>query len=160
MRFYRRIESLVRAEPVEFPSSFFSDLPDAATLRLKERAPTPNLQTLADQLVLQRFSPAAVLTNEKGDILYISGRTGKYLEPAAGKANWNLFVMAREDLRYVLHNAWQKALRQNAATSMKNVKVKADGGVQAVDIAVHPISEPATLQGMVMIVFTEVASAP
>ena len=160
MRFYRRIESLVRAEPVEFPSSFFSDLPEAATLRLKGRAPTPNLQTLADQLVLQRFSPAAVLTNEKGDILYISGRTGKYLEPAAGKANWNLFVMAREDLRYVLHNAWQKALRQNAATSMKNVKVKADGGVQAVDIAVHPISEPATLQGMVMIVFTEVATPP
>jgi two-component system CheB/CheR fusion protein len=43
--------------------------------------------------------PAAVLVNDKGDILYISGRTGKYLEPAAGKANWNIFAMAREGLR-------------------------------------------------------------
>jgi two-component system CheB/CheR fusion protein len=99
MRFYRRLETLVRTEPVEFPSSFFPDLPDAAPAQLKERALTPNLQTLADQLVLQRFSPAAVLTNEKGDILYINGRTGKYLEPAAGKANWNLFAMAREEVQ-------------------------------------------------------------
>jgi two-component system CheB/CheR fusion protein len=43
-----------------------------------------------------------VLVNDKGDILYISGRTGKYLEPAAGKVNWNIFAMAREGLRYEL----------------------------------------------------------
>ncbi len=61
--------------------------------------PAANLQSLADQLLLQHFSPPAVLTNDKGDILYISGRTGKYLEPAAGKANWNIFAMAREGLR-------------------------------------------------------------
>jgi enamine deaminase RidA (YjgF/YER057c/UK114 family) len=34
------------------------------------------LQTLADQLLLQKFSPAAVLTNADGDVLFISGRTG------------------------------------------------------------------------------------
>jgi two-component system CheB/CheR fusion protein len=50
-----------------------------------------------------------VLVNDKGDILYISGRTGKYLEPAAGKANWNLFAMAREGLRFELTGAFQKA---------------------------------------------------
>ena len=84
----------------------------AATVQPQARNPPPNLQALADQLLLQRFSPAAVLTNDKGDILYISGRTGKYLEPAAGKANWNIFAMAREGLRYELNSAFQKALRQ------------------------------------------------
>jgi len=122
--------------------------------------PVPNLQALADQLLLQRFSPAAVLTNDKGDILYISGRTGKYLEPAAGKANWNIFAMAREGLRYELNSAWQRALRQKTVARLKGVKVGTDGGVQAVDITVQPISEPAALQGMVMIVFTEVATLP
>ena len=63
-------------------------------------------------MVLQRYSPPAVLVNDKGDILYISGQTGKYLEPAAGKANWNIFAMAREGLRYELAGAFQKALRQ------------------------------------------------
>ena len=101
-----------------------------------------------------------MLTNDKGDILYISGRTGKYLEPAAGKANWNIFAMAREGLRYELNNAWQKALRQKAAVRLKGVQVGTNGGVQAVDITVQPIAEPAALRGMVMIVFTDVATPP
>jgi hypothetical protein len=46
-----------------------------------------NIQNLADQIVLQQFAPASVLVNDKGDIIYITGRTGKYLEPVAGKAN-------------------------------------------------------------------------
>jgi hypothetical protein len=40
------------------------------------------------------------------------------------------------------------------------VKVGTNGGVQAVDITVQPISEPEALQGMVMIVFTDVATPP
>jgi DNA repair exonuclease SbcCD ATPase subunit len=67
-----------------------------------------------------------VLANDKGDILYISGRTGKYLEPAAGKANWNLFAMAREGLRYELAGAFQKALRQKEARDAP----RAQGGDQ------------------------------
>ena len=38
-RFYRRIDSFLRAEPVEFPSSFFPDLPNAATAQPKARMP-------------------------------------------------------------------------------------------------------------------------
>jgi len=47
---------------------------------LPQSPPTANLQALADQLLLQKFSPAAVLVNGLGDILYISGHTGQYLE--------------------------------------------------------------------------------
>ena len=159
-RLYRRLDSALGAEPVEFPSSFVPYRPDAASAQPQARIPGPNLQTLAEQLLLQRFSPAAVLTNDKGDILYISGRTGKYLEPAAGKANWNIFAMAREGLRYELNIAFQKALRQKTAVHLKGVKVGTNGGVQSLDITVQPISEPAALQGMVMIVFTEVATPP
>ena len=41
----------------------------------------------------------------------------EYLEPAVGKANWNVFAMAREGLRYELGDAFQKALRKRP-TSM------------------------------------------
>jgi hypothetical protein len=63
---------------------------------------------------LQRYAPAAVLTNDKGDILFISGRIGKYLEPAAGKANWNIYAMAREGLRYELGAAFGKGAARKA----------------------------------------------
>ncbi|HWR90775.1 MAG TPA: chemotaxis protein CheB, partial [Desulfobacterales bacterium] len=64
-RLYRRLDSRLGAEPVEFPSSFAPYRPDAASAQPQARLPGPNLQSLADQLLLQRFSPAAVLTNDK-----------------------------------------------------------------------------------------------
>ena len=157
-RLYRRIEPGPRAEPVEFPSSFASALPGAPQSP-KALKPAANLQSLAEQLLLQRYSPAAVLVNDKGDILYISGRTGKYLEPTAGKVNWNIFAMAREGLRYELNGAFQKALRQkDAVVTLKNVKVGTNGGVQIIDLTVQAIREPEALRGLVMIVFTDVAT--
>ena len=99
LRLYRRAESALRPEPVEFPSSFSAPSPGASETRPATKA-SPSLQSLADQLILQRYAPPAALVNDTGDIFYISGRTGKYLEPAAGKANWNIFAMAREGLRY------------------------------------------------------------
>jgi two-component system CheB/CheR fusion protein len=160
-RLYRRTESARRIESIEFPASF------APYFSARKGAPPPkalkpkvNLQSEAEQLLLQRYSPAAVLVNNKGDILFISGRTGKYLEPAAGKANLNLFAMAREGLRCELTDAFHKALRQQDAVTLRNVKVGTNGGEQAIDLTVQAIIEPEPLRGLVMIVFTEVATPP
>jgi two-component system CheB/CheR fusion protein len=155
-RLYRRLDSELRAEQIEFPSSFVPARLEAP----KALKPAANLQLLADHLLLQTYSPAAVLVNKQGDILYISGRTGKYLEPAAGKANWNIFVMAREGLSFELTGAFRKALRQKDAVTLKNVKVKTDGGAQAVDLTVQAIAEPEALRGLVMIVFSDVTTPP
>ena len=158
-RLYRRIDSDLRTKPVKFPSAFLPAAERAGSRRRSSK-PAANLQSLADQLLLQKYSPAAVLVNDKGDILYISGRTGKYLEPAAGKVNWNIFAMAREGLRYELKGVFQQALRQKEAVTLKNIRVKTNGEMQAVDVTVQVVAEPKALQGMVMIVFTDVATAP
>jgi len=51
-------------------------------------------------------------------------------------------------------------LRQADAVTLKNLEVGTNGGVQVVDITVQAIREPETLHGLVLIVFTEVATAP
>jgi two-component system CheB/CheR fusion protein len=158
-RLFRRRESLLPAEPLTFPVSFAPAQPGVPK-ELTMMKPASNLQSLADQLLLQHFSPPAVLVNDRGDILYISGRTGKYLEPAAGKTNWNIFAMAREGLRFDLGSAFQKAIRQKGAITANGLKVGTNGGTQTVDITVRPIEEPEALRGMVMIVFTDVATPP
>jgi two-component system CheB/CheR fusion protein len=158
-RLYRRGANLVGAEPVTFPSSFLSPLPHL-TKELAMPKPAVNLQSLADQLLLQHFSPPAVITNEQGDIVYISGRTGKYLEPAAGKANWNIFAMAREGVRYELSSAFQKAVRQLAPVTVKGARVGTDGGAQLVDVTVQRVETPEALKGMVIIVFRDVQETP
>ena len=156
-RLYRRLESGLRVEPIEFPAAFTAAQTGVPPKALK---PPANLQSEAEQLLLQRYAPAAVLVNDKGDILFISGRTGKYLEPAAGKANLNLFAMARKGLRYELTDAFRKALRQPDAVTRKNVKVGTNGGEQAIDLTVQAIAEPEALRGLVMVVFTDVATPP
>ena len=98
------------------------------------------------------------MTNNKGDILFISGRTGKYLEPAAGKANWNIFAMTREGLRYTLSAAFQKAQRQKKTKKLQNISIEGQGGTQLVEVTIQPILEPESLRGMVLIVFKDVAA--
>jgi two-component system CheB/CheR fusion protein len=158
-RIYRKLVPAGRSEPVEFPSSYGPALPgataDARASEARGKASAPNIQTLADQFLLQRFAPAAVLTNEEGDILYISGRTGKYLEPSSGKANWNIFAMARPGLRLELTGAFHRALRQDAAIVLKGLRVGVNGGTQAVDVTVQALHEDSFLRGMVMVVFAD-----
>ena len=153
-RIFKRRESAIPTQPIAFPASFIP-APSGVPQELPMLKPAVNLQSLADQLLLQHFSPPAVLTSNKGDIVYISGRTGKYLEPAAGKANWNIFAMAREGLRFDLGSAFQKALRQKEAVTIKGLK-GGNSDTQAVDITVQSITEPEALRGMVMIIFTDV----
>ena len=156
-RLFRRTDCPLRLEPVEFPASFSAGPPARIEPRPAAKPPV-TLQTLADQLVLQRYAPPAALVNDRGDIFYISGRTGKYLEPAAGKANWNLFAMAREGLRYELAGGFQKALRQKAAVTLRGLKVRTDAGEQGVEVTIRRLDETGPLQGLVMIVFANVAA--
>lgn len=154
-RIFRRKESVLRAEPIAFPSSFSASPAAVAEVSPPIKA-SATLQSLADQMVLQRYAPPAVLTNDKGDIFYVSGRTGKYLEPAAGKANWNLFAMIREELRYELSSAFQKALQQKESVTLHGLTLGNDGGTQCVDVTAQRIDEPGALQGLVLVIFTDV----
>lgn len=156
-RIFRRAETGVRPAPVELPSAFASG---ASALPEVRRLPDlgVSLQSLADQLILQRYAPPAVLVNDQGDILYVSGRTGKYLEPAAGKANWNLFAMAREGLRYELAGAFQRALRQSAGVTLHNLQLATNGGQQSVEVTVQRLDDAGPLHGLVMITFNDVAA--
>ncbi len=158
-RIYKRLGTDRLMEPLGFPRAFISPRVNTPA-PLESSPPVTNIQSLADHILLQTYSPAAVLVNNKGDVLYISGRTGKYLEPAAGKANWNIFVMAREGLRYELISAFQKAFRQKEKIILRNLTVGTNGGTQVVDLTIQVIDEPEPLRGMVMIVFAEVEHSP
>ena len=119
-----------------------------------------SLQTAADYLLLQVHAPPAVVVNAAGDIVYISGHTGRYLEPAAGKANWNFHSMVREGLRLPLASALKQAATQREAVKLHGLQVEAPGGVQIVDVTVHAVTEPSVLKGMIMVVFRDVAAVP
>jgi len=154
-RIYRRLEASSRAG--SFP--VYPDAVMSAPVHMPAaRKPLPgagSLQVLADQVLARRFAPAAVLVTAQGDIVYFSGKTGKYLEPAAGKANLNLFAMARPGLSQPLSEVFHRALRQKAPAVLEPVGISVDGQALAVGADVEPLETPEALQGLVMVVFTD-----
>ncbi|MDF1758310.1 MAG: chemotaxis protein CheB [Legionellaceae bacterium] len=117
-----------------------------------------NLKSLADQVMLQEFSPSAVLTTKEGDILYINGSTSKYMEPASGKANWNIFVMARDGLRYEMSVAMRKAQEGLESVHLKGLIVNTFAGIKTLNLTVKVLTTPAPLKDLVMFVFHEVVT--
>jgi two-component system CheB/CheR fusion protein len=103
-------------------------------------------------VLLQAFSPAAVLVNAAGDIVYVSGSTGQYLEPAAGKANWNLHVMLRPALRTPIAVALRQALQDHQSVVVNALPLSPDRP-DRLQVTVHPLQEPQALAGMAMVVF-------
>jgi two-component system CheB/CheR fusion protein len=158
-RLYRRKEPVLRAEPIEFPTSFSTPASLAAGTHPIPK-PLLNLQSLADQRILQRHSLPAVLVNDKGDIFYVNGRTGKYLEPASGKANWNLFAMARDGLRSPLAEGFRKALQGRETVVLRDLRIESGEKDQRVDVTLERIDDPGLLQGLVMIAFADVPTPP
>ncbi len=159
LKIYKRSVTNQIPELFDFPSSF------ARPKQPNVEVPAPvkslsNIQTLADQLLLQHFSPPGVLVNEKGDIIYISGRTGKYLEPAVGKANMNIFAMLREGLRNEFPAAFRQSLMKKELVVLHHIKVGTNGDTQLVNVTIQWIDKPEPLSGMVMIIFSDVPKTP
>jgi two-component system CheB/CheR fusion protein len=114
-----------------------------------------SMAELSRHMLLERFVPPSVLVNETGDILYIQGRTGRYLEPASGEATMNIFTMAKEGLRLELGSLIRKALLQRREIVRDGLRIQVNGGYQPVRIVVRPISGRSYMRGMVLVSFEE-----
>ncbi len=142
---------------LSFPGQ--STFAEAAGSDLPNNVIMDNLAQLTDQLIQQNYAPAAVLVNAEGDILYISGRTGKYLEPAAGKTNMNLYAMAREGLRQALVGVIFRALKDpQLPILLPAVKIDNNGEALIIDLTIQAIEKPDLLRGRVLVVFRETGS--
>jgi two-component system CheB/CheR fusion protein len=157
-RIYKRLDAPMRALPLGFPTAFKSFTQATEALEQRRVMSISNLQTAVERLILLRFAPAAVLVTDQGEVLYFSGKTGRYLEPAAGKPSMNLFSMAREGLSQSLSVAFNRAVRDQSPGSIKHAKIEDKGDKQHVDVFIQPLNEPDALRGMVLVVFFDVAA--
>jgi two-component system CheB/CheR fusion protein len=155
-RLYQRKEAVAVPAVVDFPAS-----PPAKTANEQERVAEPrkgragDLPEVVRRFLLEDYSPACVIINEQGNILYIHGRTGKYLEPAAGQANLNIVDMTRPGLRFELAAAIRKARTQDKDVRYPGLQVRTNGGHQVVNLSVTRLREPENLRGLLMVVFEE-----
>jgi two-component system, chemotaxis family, CheB/CheR fusion protein len=155
LKIFERSATVLTSDLNDFPGFFSHNKAMESEKKILPKA-VENLQALADQILIQRFAPASVLVNAKGDIVYITGRIGKYLELVAGTANWNIHAMARDTLRQELPGAFHKAMKNYDAVILRNIKVGTNGDTQFVDVTVQRIEYPESIKDMVMVVFKDV----
>jgi two-component system CheB/CheR fusion protein len=158
-KLYWRNNVTPRNNTIVFPSPFIANLQAALPQEPTMLKTADNFQLLADNFILQHCSTPTVFTTDQGDIVYINGKTGAYLEPAAGKANMNIFAMVREGLRYELGSAFSKALLQREPVSVRGRLTDSHDYTQNVDMTLMKIETPEALRGMVMISFRDVTTA-
>lgn len=144
-----------RQTPVFLPSSH----PSSRTIKTRsspiEPTHVPSPRELTEQALLTDFTPTAVLIHEGGDILYVHGHTGRFLEQTTGESTTNILKLAREGLCLPLTTAIHKVRTHKSPYSVDGVLK--DG--QRVRIGVLPLGKPVILQDMMLITFTELTPA-
>lgn len=153
-KMFKRTATRMTPDLYDFPT--FSKTKNITPGSNNSSGPLQNIQTLADQLLSNSYTAAGVLVNEQGDILYITGHTGKYLEPAVGKANMNIFAMLREGLRTEFSIAFHKAISKKEKVILRNIKVGSNGSAYHINISIQWIEKPDPLKGKVMVIFKDV----
>lgn len=152
VKFYQRKEqfsggtknTLGRVLPPLFDTSL---MPVATGVKAQSNAVAAkmSLKELTEQTLLKKIAPASALVNERGDILYLHGRTGMFLEMSAGEVGINnILKMAREGLRRDLTNTLAAAVKTNTTVRCAGIKVRTNGHFTNVNLTVCTAS-PATL---------------
>ncbi|QKG54126.1 CheR family methyltransferase [Hymenobacter sp. BRD67] len=122
---------------------------------------TPNYRqnntfaALVQKTLLQTYAPPAVIIEPKGEILYVNGRTGKYLEPAPGLSGMNIFEMAREELSFEISGAVHRALQSRQDVVVDNVPVRTEAGQQLLRLSVSHLGGAEILTGLLLVVFED-----
>ena len=108
---FQRMEVLER--PIlDMPAYVLRHERTIAPVTEKAKEPAMDIFYAAQRVLLDSYGPPSVVITAEGDIIYVNGRTGRYLEPSSGKVNVNVFAMAREGLREELGVAIRNAAKQ------------------------------------------------
>lgn len=159
-KFYRAIRTATTARAVTAGSTTWREekidkVPEGAMQKTKEI----NLAEVARRALLQSYAPASVVTDLKGNMLYVYGDTGKFLRPAPGQATLNVVEMAREGLQLELRTALFQAATQNSPTLAREISVKTNGDFQPVSFSLRPLVAADSVEPLLLLSFKELPHA-
>jgi two-component system, chemotaxis family, CheB/CheR fusion protein len=111
------------------PKSSATDVSVSGLGSVRKNAIKQSLREVTEQALVNLVAPVAVLVNSQGDILYLHGRSGLFLEPASGDASINnVLKMAREGLKRELATALYQVVLSKQPIRGESFHVKTNDG--------------------------------
>lgn len=106
-----------------------------------------SLSRNVEGLLALQFAPPAVVVNDRGEVVYVHGRTGLFLEPASGPTRNQLLEMARPGLRAPLSQALERVTSGDCDHVSDEVEVQTNHNAERVRLEVQLIRTPKALAG-------------
>ncbi len=110
---------------------------------------------LVETILDESDTPPCAIIDDTCTIVYIHGRTGRYLELADGKISVNILEMARSGLKTVLAMAIRKVSTTGEQVSFNDQQVQFNGDYLSLNLTVKPILGPGRTKGLMMVIFRE-----
>lgn len=103
-------------------------------------SPKLPLREITEQALLKQLNVTAALINTQGDILYLHGQSGIYLELPSGEIGVNnILKMAREGLRRELGMALQKVIHNKEIVRHQGLQIQQNGYTKNVNLTIRPL---------------------
>ncbi|WP_426485240.1 CheR family methyltransferase [Flavobacterium sp. 2] len=93
---------------------------------------------IASDILLEQFSPAAVIINEDLEIVHFHGDTSPFLQPASGKPSFNILNMVGNELGFELQNYILKARNEKKNFSGEFIAVKKQSFLTSFEVIYLP----------------------
>lgn len=140
-KLYRRRPGRSGPLPVEtlLTSMTSTALPSSAT-RANRPPQTGGLPPHVQRLLLTSYVLPSVVVTAQGSILYVNGRTSRFLEmPSGTSSTSNVLDMTRDGLRFKLAGAMQRAVQEGRTVVLRDVQPSEHETAVVVDVTVHPL---------------------
>ena len=116
---------------------------------------------MTEKALLKQSAVSGALVNERGDILYLHGRSGAYLElPSGATGVNNILKMAKEGLQQDLMSSLRKAVATKQSVRRPGLYIKNEEGFAVVNLAIHPVHPEAATSSEALLYLVVLEEAP
>jgi two-component system, chemotaxis family, CheB/CheR fusion protein len=153
-RIFKKKEGIALSHNLGFPVNI-------STSKMSKKEPSKfkseeikEISSIVQKELLESFAPPSVVINKSGEILYINGETGKFLQLSPGQASLNIFEMAKTGLKFDLSTAVQEVSTLKNIVIRNDLMVKNDNSFVHMNLKVKPFAESKDM-GLILVVFEE-----
>ncbi|HEY9697568.1 MAG TPA: chemotaxis protein CheB [Trichocoleus sp.] len=141
---------------IDLPASTYLPMPVDPHLPTQEEALRElEMQKDVERIILSQFAPVGVVVNSDLEILQFRGQTSAYLEPAPGKASFNLLKMAKEGLRMELRTIIYQAGQQKMPVKREGLSLMEGDRTRFVNMHVIPFQSTSAGEDHFLVLFED-----